>query len=180
MNEQSFQMLWVTKIIYDSYKKIEKTDSLINTPITPPAYSLLLLLIIYNQCYMMINKFVNDFIKLLKHENLFIKRIIVFQMKRHFDFKHSWKFRRNIYIRFSNQSNESVKLKFVLYSHSYFTDFFLNPPGCWVSQKSSGKKKEKRKEERETWIILLVENNFYIYISLRQQKSSLHNFCDYK
>ena len=78
MNEQSFQMLWVTKIIYDSYKKIEKTDSLINTPITPPAYSLLLLLIIYNQCYMMINKFVNDFIKLLKHENLFIKHIIDF------------------------------------------------------------------------------------------------------
>ena len=51
-----------------------------------------------------------------------------------------------IYIRFSNQSKESVKMKSVLYSHSYYTDFFLNPPGCWVSQKSSGKRKQKRRE----------------------------------
>ena len=50
---------------------------------------LLLLLIIYHQCYMMINKFGHDFIKLFKYENLFMKRMIVFQMRRHFDFKHS-------------------------------------------------------------------------------------------
>ena len=105
---------------------------------------------------MMINKFVNDFIIMfvfliissncLNTRTYLLNILLIFQMKKHVDFKHNWKYRRNIYIRFSNQSNKSVKVKFALYSHFYFTDFFLNPPGCWVSQKSSGKKKEKRKE----------------------------------
>ena len=56
-------MRWVTKIIYDSDKKIGKTDLPINTP---PAYYHYYYYYYYyynyNQCYMMINKFVNDFI----------------------------------------------------------------------------------------------------------------------
>ena len=74
----------------------------------------------------MINKFVNDFIKLLKYVNLSIKHIINFSDEKCFDLKPNWKYikyPRNISIRFSNEFNESVKVKFVLYSHSYFTDF---------------------------------------------------------
>ena len=79
-------MRWVTKIIYDSDKKIGKTDLPINTP---PAYYHYYYYHYYyyynyNQCYMMINKFVHDFIKLLKYENLFIKRIIDFSDEKTF------------------------------------------------------------------------------------------------
>ena len=143
MNEHSFQMWWIRKIIYDSDKKIEKTDLLINTP---PAYYhyyyyYYYLLFIINVTWWLTNLFMISSNYL--NTRIYISNVLlIFQMKKQVDFKLNWKFRRNIYIRFSNQSNKSVKLKFVLCSHFYFTDFILNPSGCWVSQKSSGKKKE--------------------------------------
>ena len=39
------------------------------------------IIINYNQCHMIIKKFVYDFIKLLKSDNLFLNSLLIFQFK---------------------------------------------------------------------------------------------------
>ena len=62
------------------------------------------IIINYNQCHMIIKKFVYDFIKLLKSDNLFLNSLLTLSTN-----ENEKAYRRIVYIRFSNQSNESVK-----------------------------------------------------------------------
>ena len=68
-----------------------------------------------NQCYMMINKFVHDFIKLLKYENLFIKRIIDFWEK---------KFLRSAMVTKSNNQSMFFKTILLINHRKYEENFF--------------------------------------------------------